>query len=287
MVVTTTQGLMGTSFGYIHNYGYFCKNFTDMFETIRVPKEIDFSDWRVRQRKCAYLVAQQLQPFWNKIDFERLDADPEHYFPILRKIMGERLNSRMLFYCNVDIKLLSASGKARTTYKEALFSLRKEEFYLTPESKSKRGRVFCPFNDIRYDVERNIYDVVMNMDVVEFFLNVIKNNYRNVHIPSICKLDSIIAMNVYEFISRNYNLYKDGKGKPISLENFKKAVNAPQSYDWNDLNFKILQPTIYQFVKNQTLLNFRFTPVLSKVTIARHRPVTHIQFEIFKQVETK
>lgn len=258
-----------------------------MFETIRVPKEIDFSDWRVRQRKCAYLVAQQLQPFWDKIDFERLDADPEHYFPILRKIMGERLNSRMLFYCNVDIRLLSASGKARTTYKDALFSLRKEEFEFTPESKSKRGRIFCPFNDIRYDTEKNIYDVVMNMDVVEFFLNVIKNNYRNVHIPSICKLDSKATMNMYEFISRNYNTYKDGKGKPISLENFKKAVGIPEKLGWKDIQNQYLKISQGQFAFNKTLLNFNWEPILKERVSGGRKPVTHIQFKIFKQVQDK
>lgn len=256
----------------------------DLF-TIRIPKEIDFSDWRVRQRKCAYLVAQQLQPFWNKIDFQRLDADPEGYFPILRKIMGERLNSRMLFYCNVDIKALSASRKSRMTYKEALFSLRKEEFYLTPESKSKRGRVFCPFNDIRYDVERNIYDVVMNMDVVEFFLNVIKNNYRNIHLPSLCKLDSVTAMNMYEFISRHYNLYKDGKGQPISLEKFREALNIKSTISWKKIQENYLVSSQGQFAVNKTLLNFQWTPITKSHVAVGRKPVTHIQFEIFKQVE--
>ena len=258
-----------------------------MFETIKVPKEIDFSDWRVRQRKCAYLVAQQLQPFWDKIDFEKLDADPEHYFPILRKIMGERLNSRMLFYCNVDIKALSASRKTRKTLKEALFSLRKEEFHLIPEAKSKRGRIFCPFNDIRYDIENDIYDVVMNMDVVEFFLNVIKNNYRNVHLPSLCKLDSKTAMNVYEFISRNYNIYKDGQGKPMALENFKTTLNLSSKMTWDDIVVKILRPSQSQFINEQTLLNFKWTPVFKKNVANGRKPVTHIQFEIFKQVQDK
>lgn len=261
-----------------------------MIETVRFPMEVDFSDWNISQRKCLYLVAQQLQPFWGKIDFAKLDEDWETYIKFLKKELD--LDSYCYFHCKVNIRLLSVRNKIRSSFKNALMSLTKD-FYLIEKGSSKtRGRIFFPFIKIIWDeVDGTKNEIVMGLESVRFFLEVINNNYRNVHIPSVCKLNSTTSMDVYEFISKYHSLAQEQGSITISLEKFRTLLHITEDTPWARIQERWLIPSRMNFIDERTLLNFNFQPVYKEVPdrpiIRGRKPVTHIQFEIFKQVQDK
>lgn len=261
-----------------------------MIETVRFPMEVDLSGWNVAQRKCLYLVAQQLQPFWGKIDFTKLDEDWETYIKFLRKELD--LDSYCYFHCKVNIRLLSVRNKIRTSYKKALLSLAKNAYFLEKESSKTRGRIFFPFIKIIWDeVDGTKNEIVMGLESVRFFLEVIKDNYRNVHIPSVCKLNSTTTMDVYEFISKYYSLSKQQGQIVISIEKLRELLHINTDESWDVIKRQRLDASRLAFMDCQTVLNFTFAPLYREIPdrpiIRGRKPVTHIQFEIFKQAQDK
>lgn len=250
------------------------------FKTLKTSKESaqEISVYNVRQKRCWALIVHDLQQFISPsqcIDWDNIDVQE------LARIIPLK---PLTYEYEVEIfpeKIISMSEK-----RSILPTLKKltETWIHTKEPLEGEENFFVLFNNYKKTKEGR-YFVSLPLRSIRWMLNFgQKNIYTSFHLPSYLKLSSSYSMNLYMYLSDNLKKPHDGF-KPgeweCSLEDFRKIMNCPDTYDAQAVKNKILSPSKAEFGSKKTRLDFDFEMLFEhKVSGKGRRKIDRIFFRV-------
>ena len=231
------------------------------------------ANYNIRQKRCFAIIANAVQkyiPIYDDIDWTNSET--------VRKNIP--LTSKGFFRIEIPPQLI-VSGKH--SYNGVLETLRKmTEIWITTIDENDTKRHFVLFS--HYKEENGRYFAEMDIISLQFMLNCQKK-YTVFHLNSYLKLNSTYTMDLYMYLSANFNR----KEWRVDLECFKKKIGIPQNYKWQNIKEQIILPAFEEFQKTKSFLNFAVEPIYVENDEDHgkrgRKPVNALEFKIYTRDE--
>lgn len=252
-------------------------NISKESKLVRVRRDVakGVAIYNVRQKRCWVLVSADLQKYVDK-DIDWTDVDT------VRKVIPLNQDGN---YC-VEIPPHCIVSKGHS-YAGVLETIRKmTEIWIPIEYEDGGFRKFVIFNDYYVSPNGKFY-VYLNRRALEFLITLKKGYFSTFHTPSFLKLTSSSSMDLFLYLSENYN--RNNKNWIVTIEEFKKRIGCNETYDFDKIKTKILEPAIKEYKKQNTLLTFTYIPEYSRESLTSprrgRRKIDCIAFEIIMNTE--
>lgn len=223
-------------------------NAKDKKVTIATKESIgDIINYTVRQKRCWALIVREVNKFLPKNFWEVWqDGDLE----TIEKLLP--LNEFHEFEMEIKASEISTRGSIVPTL----------EKLHTTVVKIRDRQDLDVFNIIySYGVKNNKYYIRIVPRTIMWIIGVSRKRlFTAFHLQSFLKLTTTSAMNLYLYISANYNKM-EGEEKGVwtdTLENVKKEMGVKSRMNWYHFMNDYLQPAVSELASKETYLQVDF-----------------------------
>ncbi len=235
------------------------------------PSSHDISFYTVQQKRGWALTVEELQPYIDKgLDWNNMSAEQiSHIIP---------LNKDYEFEFPLNLKLVEDVHRSKA-YQELEKLLDIKMYLRLGDSKEQ---TFNIFNSIERDGK--YAKATMSLKSLRWFLDFgRKKMFVSFHKPSFLKLTTGYSMNLFLLLSENYKRCVFD----ISIEDFRKRIGCPESYDADKIKNKILLPARKEYQDKQSAISFdaEFYSKNDKETTPGRKRLNMIKFMVLKRNE--
>lgn len=241
-------------------------------EIIRTSKDSsrDVIVYNVQQKRCWALVVEQLQQYMQyNIDWMHISKEE------LGKIIP--LNENCDFECQIDLSNVSQFHRSYA------FDQLEKMLYIIVRPEVQEGKFsFMMFNSIR--LNGNKVTATLPMLSLRWILDFgQKRMFVAFHKPSFLRLTTNYSMDMFLFLSENYNRVKF----EIPIDKFKERMGCPKNYDAKSLKKWVLEPAFREFNNKGTVISFeyRFFSKDDKPGAPGRKRLNMIHFHLLKRIE--
>lgn len=159
--------------------------------------------------------------------------------------------------------------------KDAMLNIFDTKVYLKDEENYTK--VNHLFEELSFTSDLQNIKFVLKQNHIGLFFNLI-GNYTQHRIQEMTSLKGIYAKKIYQFICS----YRDLGKKRFDVEFFKKALTIPPTYEWGDINKRVLNPSKKE-IKEKIGINIDF----EKIKVASKITEIEISWELPKETTKK